>query len=104
MAAYRRNVTDAADILLDNDPLCTALLALLEASKNYWRGTPATLLGQLRAWAPDGSVQERNWPRSPQALSSRLRLTMPSLRKRQILISKGKSNGERYIELTRGLS
>jgi hypothetical protein len=101
MAAYRRNFTDAAESVLDNDPLC---VALLEASKGYWRGKPATLLTQLRAWALEGAVQERSWPRSPQALSSRLRLAMPSLRKRQILVAKGKSNGERYIELTRGRS
>jgi hypothetical protein len=77
---------------------------LLDACKGYWRGKPAMLLAQLRAWAPEGAAQERNWPRNPQTLSSRLRLTMPSLRKRQILVLRGKSNGERYIELTRGRS
>jgi len=40
------------------------------------------------AFAPDGARRERNWPRNPQTLSSRLTLAAPALRKKGIRIEK----------------
>ena len=100
MAAFAANVSDAAETVLQNNAVCVALMEFMEANSGYWRGKPAALLTSLRTWAPDGTIRERSWPKNPQTLSNSLRLAMPSLRKRNIFIVKGKSNGQRYIEVS----
>lgn len=100
MAAFAANVSDAAETVLQNNAVCVALMAFMEANSGYWRGKPAALFTSLRTWAPDGTIRERSWPKNPQTLSNSLRLAMPSLRKRNIFIVKGKSNGQRYIEVS----
>ena len=101
LAAYYRNIHEAVDSVVQNDAVCVATLAFLDANHGHWKGKPETLLADIRVWAPEGAPRERGWPRNPQTLSNRLRLAAPSLRKMGVLFGKGKTAGKRYLELIR---
>ena len=75
-------------------------MAFLAAEGGAWTGKGWQLLSLLNAYAPEGAVREKSWPRDPTRLSSRLNLAAPSLRQRGISITRRKSNGERLIEIT----
>ena len=101
MAALQANATDAADTLLESDPVCVAILAFLDGEGGgRWRGTAAELLAAIRPHAADGA-RERDWPRTPRAMSSSLRMAQHLLAKRGVTVKTGKSAGRRYVELTR---
>ena len=79
--------------------MCIALLAFLAAHGSHWVGKPKDLLACLNDFAPEGAKRERYWPRNPQAMSSRLTLAAPSLRKIGVIFDRRKSGGGRCIEL-----
>ncbi len=101
LAAYYRNIHEAVDSVVQNDAVCVAVLAFLDANHGHWKGKPEALLADIRIWAAEGAPRERSWPRNPQTLSNRLRLAAPSLRKMGVLFTKGKASGKRYLELIR---
>lgn len=101
MAAFQRNTNEAVASVLESDAVCVAMLAFLDANQGQWKGKPQKLLADIRPWAPEGALRERNWPRNPQTLSNRLRLATPTLRQHGVQIIKGKTNGERFIQLIR---
>ena len=75
-----------------------ALMAFLAAQGGAWTRKGWQLLSLLNTYAPEGAVREKSWPRDPTRLSSRLSLAAPSLRQKEISITRRKSNGERLIE------
>jgi hypothetical protein len=97
--AFDRNVADAVDSVLEADPVAVALMSLIAANNGHWRGRGEQLLSQLVAWAPEGATRDKSWPRDPTRLSGRLTLASPTLRRKGIDVVKGKSNGERFIEV-----
>ena len=101
MAAFTRNMAEAVHSVIEGDAVCVALLALLDAHANHWRGKPEALLELIGAFAPDGAKRERDFPRNPQTLSNRLRLAAPSLRKIGVSIDRGKTHGDRWIDIAR---
>jgi hypothetical protein len=101
MAALKNNAADAAENVLESDPVCVAVLAFLDGENSgHWRGTAAELLGALRPHAAEGA-RGRDWPRTPRAMSSSLRMAQHLLAKRGVTVKTGKSAGKRYVELTR---
>lgn len=101
MAALKSNAADAADTVLESDPVCVAILALLGGTcGGRWRGTAAELLGAIREHAAEGG-RDRDWPRTPRAMSSSLRMAQHLLARRGVTVKAGKSAGKRYVELTR---
>lgn len=101
MKAYRQNAADAVHSVIEGDPVCVALLAFLAAHNNKWRGSGGELLSNINNFAQEGAKRDRDWPRNAQSLSGRLRLATPSLRKIGVTVERGKSHGERYIEVSK---
>jgi hypothetical protein len=97
--AFEKNSAEAADGVLEADSVALALMGFLEAQGGAWTGKGRQLLSFLNAYAPEGAVREKSWPRDPTRLSSRLNFAAPSLRQRGISITRRKSNGERLIEI-----
>jgi hypothetical protein len=101
MEAYFENTAEAVTNVIEGDAVCVALLTFLGVENNYWRGKPEELLTHLGNFAPEGAKRERDWPRNPQTMSSRLRLAMPSLRKIGVTIERGKTDGKRFIQIAK---
>jgi hypothetical protein len=83
--AYSDNVDDAVDAVLDADPVATALRSVM-STITEWSGTASALKGVLTAEAGDAITRTNDWPKSPRALSGRLRRAAPLLRKAGIKI------------------
>lgn len=102
-AAFRRNADDAVDSVIEGDAVASALMAWFAArDREAWRGTTGELLQAVNGFAPDDARRERSWPRNSQALRSRLTMAAPSLSKRGVAFARGKTGGERWVEITAG--
>jgi hypothetical protein len=102
LTAFRDNQESALVTSLEGSPLATAVLRLLDESGEFG-GTPTDLLRSLTLKAGDDQRKSRAWPKSAQAMSSKLTLLAPALRQLGIAIRQG-SNGRgreksRWIEL-----
>jgi hypothetical protein len=92
------NADEAVDGVLEGDAVATALLSWFEArGRETWRGATGDLLTAIIAFAPEGAVREKSWPRNPSALRSRLTMAAPSLYKRGVAVERGKSDGKRWV-------
>jgi hypothetical protein len=105
MTAYRGNRAEAVHETLEADPVGVAILGLMERQEDsFWEGTCKQLLHEFEQHVDEGAKRSREWPKSPRALSSRLRRLVTFLREVQILITfppKG-TNGQRTLTITRG--
>jgi hypothetical protein len=79
-SAYSGNLEDAVDVVLEADPVATALRSLM-ASKPQWSGTATALLREMAAQAGDVVTRTKEWPKSARGLSGKLRRAAPFLRK-----------------------
>jgi hypothetical protein len=82
LAAYERNRARVVDIALDASPVATAVRKLLDQPKHagLWEGTPDQALTALTALVSDEAKRQPSWPKSPSALSSRLRRSATFMR------------------------
>jgi hypothetical protein len=81
MAAYEANREESIDIVLDSDPVASALRDLLK-ERSEFRGTCRALLAELAPRAGGDHVRRSpQWPRSPRGLSGQLTRLGPALRK-----------------------
>jgi hypothetical protein len=74
------------------------------AKEEFWEGTCKQLLHRLEQDIDDRVRQSRDWPRSPRALSSRLKRLVTFLRESHILVTfhpRG-TKGQRIVTITRG--
>ncbi len=106
-AAFDRNAEDAVDSVLGLDTVAVALMAFLDKQDGHWKGQCEALLEGVSAFAPEGAKRDKAWPRSPQALTSRITMASPLLRKRGVNIERGRDAGGpssgkrvRWIELS----
>jgi hypothetical protein len=100
-AAFQANSDEAVDGVIEGDAVSVALLAWFDArTREPWVGTTGELLTAINAFALEGSWKEKNWPRNPQALRSRLTMAAPSLYKRRIAIERGKTDGARWLTVS----
>lgn len=79
MEAYTGNRQEAVELTLESDAAIVALRAMLE-QRDKWEGTAAELLTELEDHAPEAIRKSRSWPKSPSAMSSRLKRAAPFLR------------------------
>ncbi len=95
MAAFDANRAAAIEDVIENDPVASAVRALMQdeaaEARTVWTGTAQTLLGALKESVPETVSKAKNWPDSPRALSSRLARAATFLRSVAIEI-------ERYHE------
>ena len=82
-SAYRDNRDEAADSVIDADPVAAAVRAFMamRTVRTVWTGTASDLLGALAGAAGDRAAASKHWPDSPRALSGRLRRAAPFLRR-----------------------
>ena len=77
LRAYERNRADAITIVLDNDPVASAIIKMAEKYCS-WRGTATALYTKL---TPNGGYSSRaGWPLTVSAFSQRLRRLAAALR------------------------
>jgi hypothetical protein len=76
MAAFDANRAAAIDDVIENDPIASAVRALMQAeaaeARTVWTGTAQTLLGALKERVSETVSKAKAWPDSPRALSARL--------------------------------
>ena len=114
--AYWDNMDEAVQAGVEADPVATALCALvtrtmrtmrtLNLQDPLWEGITMDLLDELNSvMDQEGGYRGPDWPKTPHALSNRLRRSAPLLRKRGIEIRRGEREGHNrdriiYIMIT----
>ena len=106
ISAYRKNRDEAVETSLEADTVAQAIMDWMkDIARKKWKGTAAELLAVLEGdpQRPDsGYVSERTirswaWPKSPSALSNRLKRCSPFLKKVGVLIIFGPRTGNKRI-------
>jgi len=105
MAAYTRARRAAVESTLDADPVAVALRNLL-ASREEWGGTATELLERLGEEMTDLPDVKRShaWPKTPKALSNRLRRVAPDLRLVGLAVEFVRQHGGRRLVSVRKLA
>jgi hypothetical protein len=93
-SAYRGNLHDVVERVIDADPIATAVRALM-ATRTVWTGTASDLLGALAEVAGERVAKAKIWPDGPRALAGRLRRAATFLRKIGIEIGFGREGRAR---------
>ena len=76
--SYERNCSAANDVALEASPLVAPIQQLLD-DPPFWTGTASELLAKLNGLVGDKAAHAQGWPKSPQALSNKLRRITPNL-------------------------
>ena len=103
--AYCGNRDEAAEGVIDADPIAAAVRAMM-TTRTVWTGTASELLGALAGEAGERVVKSKTWPDSPRALGGRLRRAATFLRKIGVDIRFRKEGRARtrIIDITAALS
>lgn len=100
MKIYEKNQSELLENMASEDAVITVLIELMK-KHHYFRGKVTELLSSLTEKAEDMSIDTKvGWARDASALSRRLYEAQSVLSMFGVRINRGKSNGERYIELT----
>jgi hypothetical protein len=99
MRAYAGNRADAVQETLEADPVSSGIMALMDSfaehgDEEFWEGTCTDLLHKLANRVDDGTQKSRSWPKSPQAMSGRLRRLATFLRESGIHITLPTKSGK----------
>ena len=78
--AYRKNRADMDETVIEADLVATAVRTLM-ADCSTWTGTAKELLQKLVSIAGEPAAKMKSWPKTPRALSGRLRRAAPNLRR-----------------------
>jgi hypothetical protein len=98
LAAYVGTVDESlADRALD-DPFTAAVLALVDQRRGHWHGRPDEFLPLVTRVAGDFDLPPW-WPANPRALGIQLRRASETLRHAGVVVTAGKSNGARWLDL-----
>lgn len=100
MEAYDRNRESAIEAEIEASPIASSLMDLMEENTT-WKGTASELHAALQHILGDQNTFLPGWPKSPNALTGKLKRLAPALRASGIHITTGSSNGKRYIEIHR---
>lgn len=100
LSAYRRSVGASLADRAHDDPLTAALLRMVAGRPDKtWRGGAEQLLAQLDHHVDDYVDRRGWWPASGRAMRSQVTKASEALRHAGVVVSAGKSNGERWIDL-----
>lgn len=107
MRAYTGNRVDAVETTLDGDLVATAIILMMEkrqsAREEPWKGTCKELLEELEQYTDETARKARAWPKTPRAMSSRLKRLVTFFREVSIdvtLPEKG-TGGNRILTISR---
>lgn len=92
--AYRGNLDQAVEGVIESDPVATAVRAVM-ATRTVWTGTASDLLGALAEVVGERGAKSKAWPDNPRALAGRLRRAATFLRKVGVEISFGREGRAR---------
>jgi len=101
LSAYRQTQSRVVEIVLESDPLASAVLDFMANRREGWAGTATDLRSSLLVHHRDG----KNWPANPRSLSQRLARIAPALEEAHGLVIARSRGDQRLIELkwsTRG--
>jgi hypothetical protein len=103
MNAYLGNRAEAVQETVEGDPVGVAISALVDTLEGpIWEGTCKDLLPELQRLVSDSVKTSREWPRTPRALSGRLRRLAAFLREVGIAVEFGARAGKaRPLTITR---
>jgi hypothetical protein len=93
-SAYYGNRDEAAEAVIDGDPIAAAVCCMM-AARTVWTGTASDLLGALGEVAGDRVAKSKTWPDGPRVLGGRLRRAAPVLRKIGMEINFGREGRSR---------
>src|SRR5262249_5535248 len=85
LTAYKANLTQAVEVVLDASPVATAVRALM-AKQGQWEGTASAVLETLTNVVREKAAKEREWPKRPNTLANKLRRVIPDLAKVGIVV------------------
>jgi hypothetical protein len=86
MAAYSRNLDQAVDTVIEADLIASAVRDLMTL-RTVWTGTASDLLDTLSGQVGEKIAKAKEWPKTPRALSGRLRRAATTLRAIEIDVS-----------------
>lgn len=96
---YDNNQNDLLENMVSEDSVITVLIKAMK-KYHYFRGTVTELLSSLTDMAAEMKMDTKvGWARDASSLSRKLYENQSVLSMFGISVSRGKSNGERYIEL-----
>jgi hypothetical protein len=102
LSAYSGNRAEMDETVIEADAVAIAVRSLI-ADRSIWTGTAQELLAALVEIVGELTAKAKTWPRTPRALSGRLRRAAPNLRRVRISIIFGeRSAKERPITITAG--
>lgn len=102
LEAYEKNQNDLNAKVLEEDLIATTLISFIK-EWHYCRGSVTELLQELTIHAEKNGVDIRyGWIKSPNVLSKRLNNLQSVLEEINIHFFRGKTDGQRYIELWEG--
>lgn len=99
--AYLANQSELASTAFENDPVATAIVALMGATySGEWHGTPTELLEALSdpKITPERVTNSFAWPRKAQKLGDAVARISPALRDRGIDVQK-RHSGKTFYEI-----
>lgn len=91
MRAYEDNRADANVLALESDLLAKHIVQLADTGK--WEGTPTELHEHLSQQAGDQVARGKHWPKSPAALTGRLRRLAPNLERIGVQVEDRRESG-----------
>jgi hypothetical protein len=83
---YAGNRDMAVEVFVDEDLLAAAVLDLASECEEEWVGTATDLLNDLSERVDEYLLRNKEWPKTPRALGSRLRRASPALRRTGVQI------------------
>lgn len=99
--AYLANQSELASSAFENDPVATAIVALMQRTHSgEWQGTPTDLLQVLSdpEVTPERITNSFAWPRKAQTLGNAVERIAPALRDRGIDVRK-RHSGKTFYEI-----
>jgi len=98
LSAYSNNRHAATEIVLDDDPVASGVLELVETRPSkQWIGSVAELFAQLEARAPNGKL-DAAFPKTASALGKQLERLKPALEERYgLLVEKPRRTGSKRV-------
>jgi len=104
MRAYEGNRTAAHELALDTSPAIEIREFMDSLTAPDWRGRPSDLLKALNSILTnkgEDPQEKYGWPHTANKLGSDLRRIAPNLRAVGIDVDGGRTNGKRYITITK---
>jgi Toprim domain len=96
-AAYAANRKQAVSTTIDDDPVASAIRALVTGKEWEWEGTVKGLLLRLTELVGEKQAQSKSWPSEARALSTHLQNARAALRRIGIHFKKGKRTRFGYV-------